>query len=145
MTESDVQATSQRLHWIDNARGLCMLMVLWFHAEMYSGIGQRFSICVTPFFMQAFFLSGYLFIRNKRQKVPFLNLYSQMPAKNLVFLHLLFINYASVQNAAALLDTRPWIVHSIDRACVMVRLCARPDADSHRGYLYSGVPRMRYS
>ncbi len=51
--------------WIDNTRGLCMLMVLWFHAEMYSGMGQKYSIFVTPFFMQVFFfLSGYLFLRN---------------------------------------------------------------------------------
>ena len=54
--------------WIDQARGLCMLMVLWFHAEMYSGMGQKYSILITPFFMQAFFfLSGYLFVRNRQR------------------------------------------------------------------------------
>ena len=59
--------------WIDQARGLCMLMVLWFHAEMYSGMGQTYSILITPFFMQAFFfLSGYLFVRN-RQRFSFID------------------------------------------------------------------------
>lgn len=51
-----------RIEWIDFCRGVCMLMILWFHTEVYY-LGD----CVIPYAMYVenalmgfFFLSGYL-------------------------------------------------------------------------------------
>ena len=56
---------SNRKPWLDSAKGICMLMVLLFHIEMYSFGTQRISSLFTSFFMQAFFLlSGYTFVKD---------------------------------------------------------------------------------
>ena len=54
----------ERLQWIDISRGLFMLIILWFHTEVY-----YFGECKIPYSMYVqnalagfFFLSGYLYI-----------------------------------------------------------------------------------
>lgn len=58
---------AKRIGWIDQIRGFCMMLILWFHTEMYyanaDGTSYHFYVCnaLTTFF----FLSGYLFFTEK--------------------------------------------------------------------------------
>ena len=65
----------QRLDWIDNTRGLCMLAILMFHTEMYyAGFDVLPYALYVPDVLATFFVvSGYLFQRKEpfslRQKM----------------------------------------------------------------------------
>ena len=64
--------SANRIVWIDQIRGFCMMLILWFHTEMYyakaDGTSYHFYVCnaLTAFF----FLSGYLFFTEKPFSVP---------------------------------------------------------------------------
>lgn len=57
---------SQRIVWVDLLRGICMLMILWFHTEMY--YAERdiipYDIYVANALTAFYFISGYVFVRD---------------------------------------------------------------------------------
>ena len=61
---------TERIIWIDRLRGICMLLILWFHTEMYYvGIDIiSYNLYVANALTCFFFLSGYLLYNPK----PFL-------------------------------------------------------------------------
>ena len=62
-----MNSLTERIGWIDLMRGFCMLLILWFHTEMYYAgsdlLSYHLYVCnaLTAFF----FLSGYLFYSEK--------------------------------------------------------------------------------
>lgn len=62
----------ERIGWIDRLRGFCMLLILWFHTEMYY-VGSdilSYHLYVCNALTAFFFLSGYLFYSEKKFSLP---------------------------------------------------------------------------
>lgn len=59
------EGTVTRFDWCDLSKGLCMLMVVYYHSEVYFGTGHDLSWIFDPVFLTGFFfMSGYLFSRD---------------------------------------------------------------------------------
>lgn len=59
---------NERIIWIDYLRGICMLMILWFHTEMYYA-GRDvlpYNLYVANALTTFYFISGYLFYAEKK-------------------------------------------------------------------------------
>ena len=56
-----------RVLWIDQLRGFCMMAILWFHTEMYYAGSDvtPYALYVGDVLATFFFLSGYLFLSGK--------------------------------------------------------------------------------
>ena len=56
-----------RVLWIDQLRGFCMMAILWFHTEMYYACSDvtPYALYVGDVLATFFFLSGYLFLSGK--------------------------------------------------------------------------------
>lgn len=58
---------NQRIVWVDLLRGICMLMILWFHTEMY--YAERdiipYDIYVANALTAFYFISGYVFVAHR--------------------------------------------------------------------------------
>ena len=57
----------QRITWVDQLRGFCMLAILWFHTEMYYAEYDvtPYAFYVADVLAVFFFLSGYLFFNGR--------------------------------------------------------------------------------
>lgn len=58
--------TNKRLEWIDYGKGICMLVVIFYHTLCYYTQNERLTFLFFPFFLTFFFfLSGYVIDINK--------------------------------------------------------------------------------
>ena len=55
---------SRRIVWVDMARGLAMLTILWAHTSVYyaDGFASSYTLTVLNALAVFFFVSGYLFM-----------------------------------------------------------------------------------
>ena len=66
MNAEEVHRKTGRIVWVDLLRGICMLMILWFHTEMYyTGYDViPYNAYVDNALTTFYFISGYLFVRD---------------------------------------------------------------------------------
>jgi len=62
-----IETTTRRIIWIDSLRGICMILILWFHTEMYyTGHDTLpYELYVTNALCTFYFISGFLFCGRK--------------------------------------------------------------------------------
>jgi len=80
----------ERYDWVDFMRGIMMFMVILYHSEVYYGPGHSWSWVFEPFFLSGFFfISGYLFSRDKDLEIHFSSKLSQI-LRSIIFPYFFF-------------------------------------------------------
>ena len=85
-----MNANIERLRWIDVCRSIFMLMILWFHTEIYyfGDLVLPYSMYVENALAGFFFISGYLFIPkiySKSNKIIIYNFFRKLIIPYIVF------------------------------------------------------------
>ena len=85
-----MNANIERLRWIDVCRSIFMLMILWFHTEIYyfGDLVLPYSMYVENALAGFFFISGYLFIPkiySKSNKIIIYNIFRKLIIPYIVF------------------------------------------------------------
>ena len=85
-----MNAIIERLRWIDICRSIFMLMILWFHTEIYyfGDLVLPYSMYVENALAGFLFISGYLFIPkiySKSNKIIIYNIFRKLIIPYIVF------------------------------------------------------------